>query len=468
MTTKKDLVEAHAYTRRRLVTAFLSGAPGGREVEPTRPGRTILGGMALALLLVAGAAIASVLAPRTSEDWANAGLIISKQTGERYVITKKSSPPELHPVINVTSAQLILGASVQPKIVSQKTLDTVTPKDDIGILGAPQQLPSPPQFIESGWTACTGPGNGLALDIARTPHVRSAPTAGFVVSADGQFWLVAEGEPADRSQDPRVYRYPVPVTAQTDNMLHDLGVEPTGSAIAVPTAWLDLLPAGGPLSAATFGLEKVGQPAPGTQLPAGAKIGDSVTVSGTTYLLADDGPVPLDAFATAVYEHVATGRHLTSGQEPGGNAPANPTGAADWPVSTLTSPRTDPCVQLHAKHGAAPMLTLATDPTTKAASAAALGPNDVTDTIDPGAGAFVRSGDWDTTTSTSTFVIDDKAAAYPLVGATALKNLHYDTYPAPVAPDSWIKVLGQGVTLSTELALCPPAPTGTSTCVASP
>lgn len=470
MTTKKDLVEAHAYTRRRLVTAFLSGAPGGREVEPTRPGRTILGGAALALLLVAGAAIASVLSPRTSEDWASAGLIISKQTGERYVITKKSDPPELRPVINVTSAQLILGADVQPKIVSQKTLDTVTPKDDIGILGAPQQLPSPSRFIESGWTACTGQGHGLAVDIARTPHVRRSASAGFVVSDQGDFWLVAEGAPADSSLPTQAYRYHLPFGPQADNMLHDLGVVPTGSAIAVPTEWLDLLPAGGELSAASFGLKKVGQPAPGTQLPPGATVGDYVTVSnGTTYLLADDGPVRLQPFAAAVYEHSAPpqAQHLTADQEPGGNARTSPTASANWPTGALSTPRTDPCLELRAKHGAAPYVDLATDPSTTSASATDLGPRDRRDTIDPGAGAFVRSGDWGSTTSTSTFVVDDKAAAYPLVGATALKNLHYDTYPAPIVPDSWIKVLGQGVTLSTELALCPPAPTGTSKC-ASP
>ena len=34
MATKKDLVEAQSFSRRRLTTAFVSGAPGGREVEP--------------------------------------------------------------------------------------------------------------------------------------------------------------------------------------------------------------------------------------------------------------------------------------------------------------------------------------------------------------------------------------------------------------------------------------------------
>ena len=75
MATKKDLVEAYAFTRRRLVTAFVSGAPGGREVEPTRPGRTIVGGVALAVLLMAGAAIAGVFDKRAEVDWDQPGLV---------------------------------------------------------------------------------------------------------------------------------------------------------------------------------------------------------------------------------------------------------------------------------------------------------------------------------------------------------------------------------------------------------
>ena len=60
MSSKRDLVEAHSFNRRRLVTAFVSGAPGGREVEPVRYGRTLVGGLVLALLIVAGAAVGGV------------------------------------------------------------------------------------------------------------------------------------------------------------------------------------------------------------------------------------------------------------------------------------------------------------------------------------------------------------------------------------------------------------------------
>ena len=58
MVTKQDLVEAYSFDRRRLITAFVSGEAGARAVEPARPVRTIVGGLALAGLLVAGAASA--------------------------------------------------------------------------------------------------------------------------------------------------------------------------------------------------------------------------------------------------------------------------------------------------------------------------------------------------------------------------------------------------------------------------
>ena len=173
MATKKDLVEAYSFSRRRLVTAFLSGAPGGREVEPSRPGRTVVGGLALAVLLVAGAAIASVLASRTPEDWNRVGLVVTRgDQPATYVILQEADPPQLVPVINITSAQLILGADVKATSVDQDVVDEQTPGIPIGILGAPQTLPRPKQFIESGWTACTDDKVGVAVDVSDDERVK--------------------------------------------------------------------------------------------------------------------------------------------------------------------------------------------------------------------------------------------------------------------------------------------------------
>ncbi len=90
MASKRDLVEAHSFNRRRLVTAFLSGAPGGREVEPVRYGRTLAGGIVLAALLVAGAAVAGVLKPAVGDGWRENGLVIAKDS--RTAPTVRAAP----------------------------------------------------------------------------------------------------------------------------------------------------------------------------------------------------------------------------------------------------------------------------------------------------------------------------------------------------------------------------------------
>ncbi|WP_166389354.1 hypothetical protein [Nocardioides ochotonae] len=63
MVTRRDLAEAQSFERRRVVTAFVSGfvsgSPGEHEVEPPRTGRQLLGGVVLAVLVVAGSAAAA-------------------------------------------------------------------------------------------------------------------------------------------------------------------------------------------------------------------------------------------------------------------------------------------------------------------------------------------------------------------------------------------------------------------------
>jgi hypothetical protein len=60
--TAGEVVEAHAFNRRRLVTALVVGAPDGHEVEPVRPERITVAGIALGVLLIAGAGAISLLA----------------------------------------------------------------------------------------------------------------------------------------------------------------------------------------------------------------------------------------------------------------------------------------------------------------------------------------------------------------------------------------------------------------------
>lgn len=475
MATKRDLVEAYSFSRRRLVTAFVSGAPGGREVEPARPGRTIVGGLALAVLLVAGAAIAGVFAPQDPEDWTKPGLIVSKETGAAYVILKESDRPVLRPVINITSARLILGAGAepQPTILSQDTIDAQTIGDDIGILGAPASLPRSSLLLDTGWTACTGDHEGLRLAVSDSPQARPVPDNGFVVESEGDSYLVAEA--ADGSG---AYRYRLSDgggkgdAGDVDNLLDELGLPPRSAALEVPEQWLALFPAGGDLDWSSFAVSGFGDPVAdrGTLgIPRDARVGDVLTAGGESLLLTADGPTELSDFALAVYRHTSSpaGPLATaprSGNEPvefdvdspprvGRPEPAY--AAGHWPLGSLQPTVGDHCAVLTASPDAAPSVQLATDATGDA-SPAEVPADSRTVAVQAGRGAYVLSGGWGETSGGSPFVVDAKGQAYPLVGPEVAERLGYADHPPSRVPDSWVKLFDKGVNLSVDAALCPP------------
>lgn len=474
MATKRDLVEAHAFSRRRLVTAFVSGAPGGREVEPARPGRTIVGGLALAVLVVAGAAIAGVFAPRTPDDWTEPGLIISKEKGAAYVILdQQTSDPELRPLINITSAQLILGADVEPRIIAQEDIDGETVGDDIGILGAPASAPAPDRLIETGWTACTGDGLGIKVDVTATPDVQAAPGSGFAVRSEGSTFVIAQGK-QDGDRSPRAYAYKVSDKGNDeDNLLNALGFPGRVEAPRVPADWIRLFPAGGTLGVETFAITGFGDPAPGagsgTGLPTDARIGDYVPVGDGALLLTAAGPLELDEFALAVYRNIklldgGEARELDLDEPPSLTQAESPLDAAHWPARPLLRVSGQACALLEPQPGDVPAVQVATAPSGDAsAETVAAGAKELW--VDQGRGAYVRSGTWDDTVAGQPFIIDNKAVRYELVGPGVADRLGYADVDVPVVPDSWVELFAAGVPLSIDAALCPPSaetPTGSS------
>ncbi|WP_028653139.1 type VII secretion protein EccB [Nocardioides halotolerans] len=463
MATKKDLVEAYSFSRRRLVTAFLSGAPGGREVEPSRPGRTVVGGLALAVLLVAGAAIASVLSARTPEDWNRVGLVVTRgDQPATYVILEEDDPPELIPVINITSAQLILGADVKATSVDQEVVDEQTPGIPIGILGAPQTLPRPRQFIQTGWTACTNDDVGIAVDVSDEERVTPTTSAAIVVHSAERYWLIATSSSRE-AREQRAYRYPI-AESEGDNLLIDYGLGQKVEAIDVPAQWLALFPEGGEIGPGGFDLPHLGRKAVDAPVP-DARVGDYVVDGDRAAMVIDGGWQPLDPFALAVLENSSFkhGPRLLEGVGlPASYAETTYTGA-HWPDTALGPLNSAPCAQLDVAAGQAPRVWLAGSPTADAESPEAGAEGEIaaaqrTVSLDRGRGAFVQVGTWDETESDSTIVIDPLGKAYPLVGGPiTLEKLGYDESTAPVVPDEWAGLFDEGVALSTSAALCPPA-----------
>jgi Type VII secretion system ESX-1, transport TM domain B len=472
--TKKDLVEAYSFSRRRLVTAFVSGAPGGREVEPTRPGRTIVGGLALAVLLAAGAAIAGVFAPRTPDDWTTNGLIVSKETGQAYVVLpaadefapETGEPVELRPVINITSAKLILGADVEPMLISQDTIDEQRVGDDIGILGAPASLPAPEMLVETGWTSCTADNRGMRVRLAEDPDVQPAPRAAQVVEVDGDFYLIASeqvgGAPA------AAYALRLPSGDTVDNLLGALDLPARVFAPTVPRGWLELFPAGAALDWDSFGLNGVGerpQEWDAAGVPGRARVGDVIRdATGDTVVLTADGPADLDPFALAVYSNTrlpgrGTPLVVRVDRLPDLAKTRLPIPDPHWPTGSVEQTVTDPCAVLVTGSDGPAAVELAQSPGA-GYDAGDVGAGHAEVSVDPGRGAYVLSASPEGARAPQPVAIDAKGRANPLDGEETAALLGYGDYPVPVVPDTWVKLFGAGVPLSQNLALCPPAPAG--------
>ncbi len=452
MATKKDLVEAYSFSRRRLVTAFVSGAPGGREVEPARPGRSIVGGLALSVLLVAGAAIAGVFTSNVDPAWAeSAGLVISKEEAEVFVITGAGSQPVLHPILNITSAKLILGSDVEPQVIPEKYIAEEEIGSDLGIFGAPYDVPDVARLIESGWTSCTD-GTGLRLSLSERSLVAPAPEdGGMLVTVDDEAWLVATSRP-DESGIVGGYRYRVPDADSSSQrlVLAAIGLGPESEPTPVSREWLNLLPQGGDIDPTAFGVD------PGPSAGGEPKPGDLLQVNGTPYLTLETGELaPLDPFALAV----ATGSgERTVGAEYSGDVDSLDFVRGDfvdarWPADLLQPVFGESCVRLLTASGEPPRVQLAQDPE---GEAVATGTRGESVSVDAGAGAYVVSGGWGDTSGDSPFVMDSKGVAYPLIGPTAADLLGYAGFEAPLVPDAWIELFDDGVQLSQNAALCEP------------
>ena len=462
MATKRDLVEAHQFSRRRLITAFVSGAPGGREVEPARPGRALVGGLALALLVVAGGAVTGLIFGRDEADWKQPGLVISKESGQPFLVsTPEDSGLVIRPVVNVTSARLILGSESKPTYVSEDAITAERIGEPIGILNAPANVPKPDALVESGWTACTSADSGLQLTLTRRPGVVRAPGAGFLVESRGVRWVIAQSA-SGRGEQPSAYAYQLPHDPGVqDNLLRDLGLSVGADATRVTTEWLALWPVGGALEWETFGISAPGSPvayAGGTSgIPRQARVGDIVTTPAESVVLAERGPRSLDVFALAVLRNATIDgrpvRELDSDRI--GVARLAPDRSAHWPEATLTQVRGEYCAELEADAGQVPVVALGATPTSSASSL------DVpvrqrAVSVTAGGGAYVLSGSWADSDEGSPYLVDSNGVTYPLVGPDAADNLGFEDYPAPVVPDSWVKLFDQGVNLSVADALCPP------------
>lgn len=198
-------------------------------------------GVVVAVVILVGAAAMAYFKPLGKLS--GAGLLADSATNELYVILSG----QLHPVYNLTSARLVLGAPANPSVVNSAELKNISSNmfkgHAIGIPGAPYATPVSPDTA-SVWTLCDTVAGAdstaravqtsvIAMPVHTTDLIgRIRPNEALLVSYQGRGWIVtSEGRHAlDLSDRALTLALGIPVTAKPSpisegvfNALRDLG-----------------------------------------------------------------------------------------------------------------------------------------------------------------------------------------------------------------------------------------------------
>lgn len=176
---------------RRIVSAMLTGEPERTELPMRRLAMSVFGSAMVAAIVFAGVGVYGILRPGGGRPLDNR-LVIERETGARYVYLDQ----RLHPVLNYSSARLILGTA-QPAVqtLSRTSLRNVPRGEPVGIPNAPDALPETAALDGLPWTTCTMRRSPGSVALATHVLVGSEPAGGVPLGADAL--LVTGGTGSD-------------------------------------------------------------------------------------------------------------------------------------------------------------------------------------------------------------------------------------------------------------------------------
>ncbi|MFE0764373.1 type VII secretion protein EccB [Streptomyces smyrnaeus] len=452
MATTRELAEAHAYGNRRQQTSLLRGTDEALRDPRRRLNRSLGGGIALGVLVMAGFGIAGWLGGGKGPDLPGDGAVVVSGSGDRYVM----SDGVLHPALNLSSALLVGGGKRTE--VRAEALKGVPRGLPVGIPAAPDALPDTSRLSTEEWTVCTVPGEESGQQ-ARThlyvavpdavPEDASAATV-LATAPGGDFWLLTQG---------RRFSLSVPVrnalglqrTEQTPLSDEVLATVPEGPAIRTPQS-----------------VRGEGE-APDVRLPVrGAAVGDLAgsDVGGVNpqyYQVRADGLVAVSELVytllrtTGVDEHELTPAQVTAAPRSKASAPGDPAWPERLPEAASRDRGRPLCVSTApgSTPGDAPwQATVALPermpqpkgvPAVSAAGGKRLGRVDEL-YVPPGGGAVVRATASAGSGGTYTLVTDT-GTAYPFASADAVTRLGYPVEQAPSLPKGFVGLLPTGPVL---------------------
>ncbi|MFF3982596.1 type VII secretion protein EccB [Streptomyces sp. NPDC001828] len=301
MASRRDELNAYTFAKRRTLASFIQPSPTGSDEGAPRPLRAVLPGAVMAVVLLAGSGAWGMFRPAAPPGWDTPGekVIVASLSTTRYVVLTTDGRSELHPVLNMASAKLLLAPDKGQVVkVDESVLDrgSLTRGATLGIPYAPDRLPSPEEAGSAKrWAVCERPGDGgraiqkAAFVLAGRDRSR---TDGAERLTGGELMYVVGAEDKTRYVvDARGTKYPV----GTDELLLRALVGAGRTPERVSKEWLETLRSGDPVAFPEVGGE-IGGPAgvPGTLAPEANRIGvvlRAVNGAGTQYYLVRRGRV---------------------------------------------------------------------------------------------------------------------------------------------------------------------------------
>ncbi|MFE0418978.1 type VII secretion protein EccB [Streptomyces tendae] len=166
MASRRDELNAYTFAKRRTLASFLQPSPSGSEEGAPRPLRAIVPGAVVGIVVLAVFGAIGLFSPTAPKGWDEAGghVIVASDSTTRYVVLKTDGKKQLHPVLNMASAKLLLDPDKDSVItVDEGVLDSGEPPHGatIGIPYAPDRLPGSDDAEQAKrWAVCERPGPG--------------------------------------------------------------------------------------------------------------------------------------------------------------------------------------------------------------------------------------------------------------------------------------------------------------------
>jgi len=196
MRTRREQVQAHRFTVRRIISAMVSGEPETLDLPMRRLGLAALASTVIAGLVFAGFWVVGLIWPGGAESWqVDGAIIVEEETGARFVYWDG----QLHPVQNYASALLIVSSGEREIFsVHQSSLANTPRGGMLGIPGAPDALPKADQFVSAPWSTCSAPNridplkldSHIVLGMALPGGQPLDSSEGLLVASRGKLYLV--------------------------------------------------------------------------------------------------------------------------------------------------------------------------------------------------------------------------------------------------------------------------------------